>query len=90
MHLVSQYIEQFITGIIVMLVGGIAWLFRTVFTNQTEIALLTAEIKKRDITRAEDREILLSKICELKEEIKETKHKVDNLQTEMFELWKSK
>lgn len=90
MHLVSEYIEQFITGIIVMLIGGITWLFRTVFTNQTEIALLTAEIKKRDITRTEDREILLSKIGELKEEVKETKQKVDNLQAEISELWKSK
>jgi predicted Holliday junction resolvase-like endonuclease len=101
MHLISEYIEQFITGIIVMLIGGITWLFRTVFTNQKEIALLkedilfreeklNEEIKNRERMRAEDREILLSMKVELKEDSKEMKQKVENLQVQISELWKNK
>jgi hypothetical protein len=101
MHLVSEYIEQFITGIVLMLIGGITWLFRTVFTNQKEIALLKEdilfreqtlkdEIRNREKMRAEDREILLEMKVELKADMKETKQKVENLQSEISDLWKNK
>lgn len=87
---VSEYIEQFITGIVVMLVTGVTWLFRTVFTNQKEIALLKEEIANRQHMREEDREVLLSMKKEQKEDIKEIKTKVDGLQHQISELWKSK
>jgi predicted Holliday junction resolvase-like endonuclease len=84
-----------------MLIGGITWLFRTVFTNQKEIALLKEdiafrenrlkeEIRNREKVRAEDREILLAMKIELKEDSRETKQKVDNLQAQISELWKVK
>jgi predicted Holliday junction resolvase-like endonuclease len=84
-----------------MLIGGITWLFRTVFTNQKEIALLKEdilfreqtlkdEIRNREKVRSEDRQILLDMKTELKEDSKETKQKVDNLQAQISELWKSK
>jgi len=77
---VSEYIEQFITGIVVMLIGGVTWLFRTVFTNQKEIALLKEEITSRTHMREEDRAVLLSMKAELKEDSKEIRQKVDKLQ----------
>jgi uncharacterized protein YlxW (UPF0749 family) len=87
---VSEYIEQFITGIVVMLIGGVTWLFRTVFTNQKEIALLKEEITNRTHMREEDRAVLLSMKTELKEDSKEIRQKVDKLQSDISELWKSK
>lgn len=85
---VSEYLEQFITGIIVMIIGGATWLFRTVFTNQKEIALLKEEIATRTHMREEDREVLLSMKAELKEDSKEMRQKVDSLQHQISELWK--
>jgi uncharacterized protein YlxW (UPF0749 family) len=90
MMLVSQYIEQFITGIVVMLIGGVTWLFRTVFTNQKEIALLKDEIANRTHMREEDRAVLLTMRTELKEDNKEMRQKVDKLQSDISELWKHK
>ena len=87
---VSNYIEQFITGIIVMLIGGVTWLFRTVFTNQKEIALLKEEIATRTHMREEDRKVLLDMKVELKEDSKEIRQKVDKLQSDISELWKHK
>ncbi len=87
---VSEYIEQFITGIIVMLIGGVTWLFRTVFTNQKEIALLKEEIANRTQMREEDRAVLLTMKTELKEDSKEIRQKVDKLQSDISELWKHK
>lgn len=87
---VSEYIEQFITGIIVMLIGGVTWLFRTVFTNQKEIALLKEEIATRTHMREEDREVLLAMKTELKQDSKEIRQKVDKLQSDISELWKHK
>lgn len=87
---VSDYIEQFITGIIVMLIGGVTWLFRTVFTNQKEIALLKEEIATRTHMREEDRHVLLTMKSELKEDSKEIRQKVDKLQSDISELWKQK
>lgn len=87
---VSDYIEQFITGIIVMLIGGVTWLFRTVFTNQKEIALLKEEIATRTHMREEDRHVLLTMKSELKEDSKEIRKKVDKLQSDISELWKQK
>lgn len=87
---VSDYIEQFITGIIVMLIGGVTWLFRTVFINQKEIALLKEEIATRTHMREEDRHVLLTMKSELKEDSKEIRKKVDKLQSDISELWKQK
>lgn len=87
---VSEYIEQFITGIVVMLIGGVTWLFRTVFTNQKEIALLKEEIATRTHMREEDRHVLLAMKSELKEDSKEIRQKVDKLQSDISELWKNK
>lgn len=42
----------------VAMAGGIAWLVRTVLTNQKQIALLQQDITSRDKQRAEDREAL--------------------------------
>jgi predicted Holliday junction resolvase-like endonuclease len=98
---IGKYIEEFTTGIVTTLVLGVIWLFRTVFTNQKEIAMLkediryreerlNEEIKTRERVRGEDRAILLAMKNELKEDMKDTQHKVDNLQTEISELWKQK
>jgi predicted Holliday junction resolvase-like endonuclease len=98
---IAKYIEEFTTGIVTTLVLGVIWLFRTVFTNQKEIAMLkediryreerlNEEIKNRERVRGEDRTILLAMKTELKEEMSDTKRRVENLQSDISDLWKSK
>jgi predicted Holliday junction resolvase-like endonuclease len=98
---IAKYIEEFTTGIVTTLVLGVIWLFRTVFTNQKEIAMLkediryreerlNEEIKNRERVRGEDRTILLAMKDELKADMRETQHKVESLQSDISELWKSR
>lgn len=98
---ISKYVEEFTTGIIMALFGGVVWLFRTVFTNQKEIAMLKEDIKFREETlreeiknrermRAEDRTILLAMKVELKEEMSDTKRHLEKLQSDVSDIWKSR
>ena len=40
--------DKVLTSITVSLIGGVVWLVRKVFTNEKQIALLEAEIKRRN------------------------------------------
>ena len=40
--------EKILTSITLSLIGGVVWLVRKVFTNEKQIALLEAEIKRRN------------------------------------------
>jgi cell division protein FtsL len=40
--------EKILTSITLSLIGGVVWLVRKVFTNEKKIALLEAEIKRRN------------------------------------------
>lgn len=96
-----QYLEQFATTLIVALATAVIWLFRTVFTNQKQIAILQADIKARDKkleedlllrerVRTEDRNILLELKSDLKSELKETKVNMEYIRSELEQLWKNK
>lgn len=41
-------LDKILTSITVSLIGGVVWLVRKVFTNEKQIALLEAEIKRRN------------------------------------------
>jgi cell division protein FtsL len=40
--------EKILTSITLSLIGGVVWLVRKVFTNEKQIALLEAEINRRN------------------------------------------
>jgi len=40
--------DKVLTSITLSLIGGVVWLVRKVFTNEKQIALLEAEIKRRN------------------------------------------
>lgn len=46
--LVSDLLEKLWLGIVGLLVAGIGWLIRRVLTNEKQIALLEAEINRRN------------------------------------------
>jgi hypothetical protein len=86
----TDYLEAIVTTLIATLFGAISWLVRTVLTNRTEIELLKAEIATRDQRRQEDREILLQIRDDFKLEMKEVKDDVEELRSELLEVWKTK
>ena len=95
------HIEEFITTLVVALATGVVWLFRTVFTNQKEIAILREDIQARrekeadnramlERIRNEDRAILLEIKADFKAELRETKEDIGYIRSELTELWKTK
>jgi hypothetical protein len=85
---IGQHVEEFVTGLVIMLVGGVTWLFRTVFTNQKEIALLKEEILSRERIRTQDRETLLSMKVELRSDMTVLTNRVESLQSEIYDILK--
>jgi hypothetical protein len=83
-----KYVEEFLTYIVVAAAGGVVWLFRTVFTNQKQIAMLQEDIKSRDKRRDDDREILLELKSELKNETKEIRGDIEDLRSKLFDVYK--
>jgi uncharacterized membrane protein (DUF106 family) len=70
--MIYEYLNHIIATVITSVAGIIAWLFRTVLTNQKQISLLQQEIKDRDDRREEDRAMWK----ELKEDVKEIKRDI--------------
>lgn len=96
-----NYVEEFLTSLVIALASGVVWLFRTVFTNQKQIALLQEDLKLRDQkleedmrsrerVRNEDRAILLELKADLKSELKETKENMEYIRSELTQVWKER
>lgn len=52
----EQWIFWFVTAVASAVAAGGWWLIRQVFTNQQQIALMQADLTRRDKAREEDRE----------------------------------
>lgn len=85
-----NYIEYIVGVVITTVVGAISYLVRTVLTNKAEIDLLKADIASRDKRRDEDRQLLLDLKADIKSEMKETRDDIENIRSEITEIWKNK
>jgi hypothetical protein len=70
----EQWANELVASLVASFFGAIAWLVRTVTTNNKKIALLELEIKNRDTRRQEDREA----VEEIRQEMKELRKELHN------------
>lgn len=67
-----DYLDYIVSGIIATVFSAMAWLVRTVLTNQKQLQLLQAEIHAREERREEDRQAM----HEIRNDIKEIKRDI--------------
>lgn len=70
-----DYLDYVVSGIIATVFSAMAWLVRTVLTNQKQLQLLEREIKAREERREEDRQAMQ----EMRNDIKELKRDILDL-----------
>jgi septal ring factor EnvC (AmiA/AmiB activator) len=70
-----DYLDYIVSGIIATVFSAMAWLVRTVLTNQKQLQLLEREIKAREERRDEDRQAMQ----EIRNDIKEIKRDILDL-----------
>jgi uncharacterized membrane protein (DUF106 family) len=68
----NEYLDRVIYTLIAAVVSGGVWIIRTVTTNNKKVELLQEELKRREITRQEDKK----DVEELKSEIKELRNDI--------------
>jgi septal ring factor EnvC (AmiA/AmiB activator) len=73
-----DYLDYIVSGIVATVFSAMAWLVRTVLTNQKQLQLLEREIKAREERRDEDRQAMK----EIRDDIKEIKRDILDLYRE--------
>jgi hypothetical protein len=68
----EHWINEIITGLVASVFASIAWLVRTVLTNNKKIEMLQQDIANRDARRDDDRKV----VDEIKSEMKDLRNEL--------------